>query len=111
MNTTRSIKLVNDGGVFRQYLIVFVRDTNEAWDIREIEIYSSPDYALASLIADDICFNDLPASTQMAIIGALNADQHQKDEAKHQRGLRRLWADIQADAALSADVTAARAWH
>jgi hypothetical protein len=105
MNHTRSIKLINDG-FFRQYIVVHVSTTQEAfWDIREIEIFSHPDHSPESLIADDIRFSELPGSTQMAIVAALDEREHEHRQRMH--GLRHLMVDIRAD---EADFAAARIW-
>jgi hypothetical protein len=97
MSLTQSIALTN-GGCFPQYLLVHVVPSDgPSRDIREIEIFSRPDHCPESLISDGIVFSELPLDTQLRILSAL--DEKQDSTARIRRGFRRLWADIQADAA------------
>lgn len=100
MSRVRCIALANPGLVFTTFICVHHVPNGQEWNVTNIEIYADID--MTKLLSDDIQLADLPLETQDQIIQALN---EWLEVDRRERGLTRLLADINKDAA------AARAWN
>lgn len=87
---THSITIANTASVPPTVTVIHVRPSDQEWQITRIEMFSG-----TYLIADDIELAKLSRSSQDSVIRALNDWQLRRES-----GMRRLWADLQADAAV-----------
>jgi hypothetical protein len=110
MSRIRYIVLPNPAPIMNTFVVVHYRDNESGWEITNVELYG--DAELTVLHNDDIRIAEQSQAFQDKVYAALN---NRTDPVKCERGMRRLWADIQADAAASRvvdlDAAAARAWN
>lgn len=73
----KTIRLHDTGSILPQDLVIYTESRNCEWVIFGIEIQDTR----GNCLADDIQIDDLPGSSQISIIAALNAYDHERRQA------------------------------
>lgn len=73
----KTIRLHDTNSILPQSLLIYAESRNCEWLISGIEIHDT----FGNCLADDISMDALPPSSQISIIAALNAYDHERRQA------------------------------